>query len=253
MKKTSNNFTEKRFEMKYHDAFTEAHGCYERYPDAEYVRVLSESGILNEKPSLVLDVGCGSGAFGFRLAKLGFSVVGIDISPLSIKAATRLARKQGLNADFVVGDIEMMPFRNESFPLIFCGCVLHHLPDKISCIMSGINCILKYDGRLFLCEPNALNPGCFVNYHFGKNRTVNERALNPKNILDILSSESFSHIVLADIGDIQTFSLDEVGILRGSIRRVLSLLLNMINKLPFVPGPYFVISATKRTCHGTAS
>ena len=240
-----NDISEKIAEMKYHDTFIGSHGCYELYPDEEYLRILSMSGILSETPSLVLDVGCGSGAFGFRLAKRGFSVVGVDISPESIKAAKRLAKRQGFDADFVVGDIEKMPFHSKSFPLVFCGCVLHHLPDKTGSIVSGLNYILNNGGKLFLCEPNALNVGCFVNYHFGKDRTSSEHALNPKHVVGFLSPH-FSNIHVMDIGDVKNSSFGEVGFLRRAVRRFLKLFFAAVGKLPFVPGPFFVISANKR-------
>jgi ubiquinone/menaquinone biosynthesis C-methylase UbiE len=233
MKNSPTNFIEKQSEMKYHDVFVETYGCYEMYPDEEYIRILSESGILNAPPSLVLDVGCGSGAFASRLAKHGFTVVGIDISPASIRTAKRLAKKQGSNADFVVGNIEMMPFRKASFPLIFCGCVLHHLPAKTESIIHGINRILSNTGRLSICEPNAFNPGCFVNYHFGTNRTANERALNPKKIKKVLLSEGFLDVTFVDIGDLKISFTVKASALRKIVRRALSITLAILNKLPF--------------------
>ena len=56
--------------------------------------------------SCILDVGCGNGRIAIHLAKHGFKVVGIDISPLYIRDASRRAREFQVEdrVEFVVGD-----------------------------------------------------------------------------------------------------------------------------------------------------
>jgi 2-polyprenyl-3-methyl-5-hydroxy-6-metoxy-1,4-benzoquinol methylase len=52
-----------------------------------------------------LDLGCGSGPNALKLARRGWSVVGVDWAEHAIQLATQAARDQGLDATFVVGDI----------------------------------------------------------------------------------------------------------------------------------------------------
>ncbi len=56
--------------------------------------------------SRVLDLGCGNGRISVYLAKLGYRVVGVDISPLYIEDAWRKAREHGVvdGVEFIVGD-----------------------------------------------------------------------------------------------------------------------------------------------------
>ncbi len=53
----------------------------------------------------ILDVACGRGRHSLYLAKEGFNVIGLDLSPNSIAFAKRKAANQGLNATFNVHDM----------------------------------------------------------------------------------------------------------------------------------------------------
>jgi 2-polyprenyl-3-methyl-5-hydroxy-6-metoxy-1,4-benzoquinol methylase len=241
---------EKLIESKYHNDHVRKYGCYEVHPEKEYKRILSESGILKEECSLTLDVGCGTGAFGLRLARMGFQVIGIDISANSIKIAENMAKKQGLDAVFVVGDIEKMPFRKSSYKFIFCGFVLHHVNNVLPQVLHQIGNVVEDGGKLFLCEPNAHNVGCVVQYNFGKCRTSNENALCIKQLVKLLASIGFANIAVKDMGDVEHLQTDNPTQLRKVLRRLVKMIIDSINKVSFIPGAYFVMQATKMTKSG---
>ncbi|MBC8500302.1 MAG: class I SAM-dependent methyltransferase [Nanoarchaeota archaeon] len=67
------------------------------------------------KESSILDIGCGSGRTTFELAKMGYKVVGIDLTPAMIKSAKEMSKELKINADFRVGDATNFEFKNESF------------------------------------------------------------------------------------------------------------------------------------------
>jgi len=52
-----------------------------------------------------LDIGCGSGIWSVNLAKRGWDVTGIDIVPKALRRARERARKAGVDARFVQGDV----------------------------------------------------------------------------------------------------------------------------------------------------
>ncbi len=52
----------------------------------------------------VLDVACGIGRHAVLLAKAGYRVEGVDISPAFVREARRYARAEGVDACFTVGD-----------------------------------------------------------------------------------------------------------------------------------------------------
>ncbi|MEN3929727.1 class I SAM-dependent methyltransferase [Microvirga sp. W0021] len=55
--------------------------------------------------SHILDMGCGPGLYTHALAEAGHSCVGVDFSPASIEYAQTKARNDGLNAEYILGDI----------------------------------------------------------------------------------------------------------------------------------------------------
>ncbi len=75
----------------------------------EYAKLLSslfrEKGL---KKGRILDVPCGIGRISVPLAKLGYSVTGVDISPYFVKAAKKKARHFGVakRASFRVGRMQ---------------------------------------------------------------------------------------------------------------------------------------------------
>jgi len=75
--------------------------------------------ILNKKQK-ILDLGCGYGRFTIPLAKRGYDIKGIDITPALIKKAKSLARKENIEIDFRIGDMRKLPYKAESFDAIIC-------------------------------------------------------------------------------------------------------------------------------------
>jgi ubiquinone/menaquinone biosynthesis C-methylase UbiE len=56
--------------------------------------------VLRERPTSVLDVGCGPGLYTSRLAAIGHRCTGIDFSPASIEYARDTALREGLACDY---------------------------------------------------------------------------------------------------------------------------------------------------------
>ena len=79
------------------------------------------------KRGTLLDAGSGAGKHSLNLAKLGFKVVGAEISMEGILAARSLAESEGQKIQFVQADIEHLPFKERAFETAFCGLILHHI------------------------------------------------------------------------------------------------------------------------------
>ena len=84
-----------------------------------------------ERGDRVLDVACGSGATALLLAReLRCDVVGVDLGARAIVHATGAAVAGGLQARFIVGDAEALPFPDAGFDAVLSECSLCTFPDK---------------------------------------------------------------------------------------------------------------------------
>jgi SAM-dependent methyltransferase len=78
---------------------------YNTEPDQDNV----EDRVLNQEVTglpvgKALDLGCGTGRNILKLAKEGWSVVGVDWAERAIEIAERSAQKMGIDANFIVAD-----------------------------------------------------------------------------------------------------------------------------------------------------
>lgn len=61
----------------------------------------------------ILDLACGTGRHSLELARHGFSVVGVEIGAELVEIAQKDAAEQGLEVDFVEGDLRELEFEGE--------------------------------------------------------------------------------------------------------------------------------------------
>ncbi len=77
----------------------------------------------------VLDAGCGFAELSLALAAQGYTVVGIDLTPTAVAAATKAARERGLTtASFVQADITSFTGYDGRFSTIVDSTLFHSLP-----------------------------------------------------------------------------------------------------------------------------
>jgi SAM-dependent methyltransferase len=95
---------------------------------------------------LILDVGCGNGYFTYYLEKVG-PTIGLDY------AATMLS--QNPVEALVQGSAFELPFADDSFDLVLCSNLLHHLLHPLKVISEMKRTSKKY---VVLHEPNRNNP-----------------------------------------------------------------------------------------------
>lgn len=91
--------------------------------------VLKMFDFVAPKPSDVLDLACGIGAFTIAAAQRGHNVIGLDYSQTALAAARRLAADEGVKCEFVHGDATKLPFEDGSFDVIIASDIIEHLFD----------------------------------------------------------------------------------------------------------------------------
>jgi len=93
-------------------------------PDAELAASLER---LQLTPGAALDLGSGPGIHAIALAKRGWKVTAVDISPGAIRMASRLASEAGVKVDFRNIDVLSFQPRPSSFGLVHDRGFLHTL------------------------------------------------------------------------------------------------------------------------------
>lgn len=76
-----------------------------------------------------LDVGCGGGFLAEEFARVGFRVVGVDPSTVSLAAARGHAATGALAIDYRTGSGERLPVSDAAFDVVYCCDVLEHVSD----------------------------------------------------------------------------------------------------------------------------
>ena len=94
---------------------------------------------------LILDVGCGTGRFAEIALEAGAIVVGLDYSSAAYVAAENL--KEHHNFVAIRGDIYNLPFRKNSFDLVYCLGVLQHTPN-VEKAFKSLPPVVKDSGNL---------------------------------------------------------------------------------------------------------
>ena len=75
----------------------------------------------------VVDAGCGTGRYAIELARRGYRVDGIDVSPELVEVAKRAAAESQGSVSFWIGDI--LDLAHERYQAILCRGVLNDILD----------------------------------------------------------------------------------------------------------------------------
>lgn len=119
----------------------------DRLQNRTWSRTLNYCSLSQGAP--VLDVGCGTGRWLSRLEEHGLSGIGIDQSSEMLF----LARKRGTLSPMVSGEVQNMPFRDESFECVSAVTVIQHIPpqEQLRALAEMVR-VLRPGGYLFLIE-----------------------------------------------------------------------------------------------------
>jgi len=98
----------------------------------------------------VLDVGCGHGAFTVRLVRPNTTVVGLDTSLHLLS--------QNPHRGLTCADATHLPFRDESFDVVFEANLLHHVSNRKQVVKEMARVSRRY---VVIIEPNRYNPIMF--------------------------------------------------------------------------------------------
>ena len=103
----------------------------------------------------VLDLGSGAGNDVFVARSLvgeTGNVIGVDMTPAMIDKANANKEKTGYkNVEFILGDIENLPLKENSVDVVISNCVLNLVSDKLA-TYKGIHNVLKQGGHFSISD-----------------------------------------------------------------------------------------------------
>ena len=130
----------------------------------EFVAMESQLGILgNVRGKRILEIGCGGAQNSIVLAKWGAEAYGLDLSRNQILYGKRLAKKEGTGIDLMVGNMEGLPFRDESFDLVTTAISLLFVPD-LRAAFAEVNRVLARNGYFTFSEIHPLVEGKLTSF-----------------------------------------------------------------------------------------
>jgi SAM-dependent methyltransferase len=171
------------------------HAANKPFSDPGCARYLAEIGailaLLPPPPARLLDLGCGTGWTSVFFARVGYEVVGVDISPDMIDQAEANRAQAGLDRlDFAVSDYEEMAFDDEFDAAVFYD-ALHHAVDGRAAV-AGAYRALKGGGMCVTSEPGQghhLSPEARAAVH---RYNVTEKEMPPRRVIELGRAAGFT-------------------------------------------------------------
>lgn len=114
----------------------------------------------------ILDVGCGPGVILEAMFALGHNVRGIDLSEDMVREANaRLGCSGPAHALCIKGDIEALPFADESMDVVLCLGVLPYLCEEHNGV-SEMSRVLRKGGLAIVVMPNLIKLGNLLDPYY---------------------------------------------------------------------------------------
>ncbi|MGE4297794.1 MAG: class I SAM-dependent methyltransferase [Desulfovibrionaceae bacterium] len=172
---------DKAKEIEFFDSFSKERS-YNVFTDASSVdlvrRLVEQVGFA--AGGRVGDLGCGSGAFTDILRSQGFAAFGLDIS----HGLLVVGRREYPGIPFITGDVEHLPFADNSLDGVLLSGIVHHFPDPAA-FAAEVHRVLKPGAGFAAFDPNRLNPFMYLlrdrssPFYSSKGVTENERPVLP--------------------------------------------------------------------------
>ena len=159
----------------------------------------------------VLDLGCGTGVATRAIAKrYGFSgrVVGVDLSPMLVAAASRIAAEEGCadRVEFKSGDSRKLDLEDGAFDAVIAHTLLSHVDDPRS-VLQEMKRLVRPGGMI------AVFDGDYASMTFGNANSERGRALDKAVISGVVTSPYVMRLMprmLKDVGLELTMTLSNV-------------------------------------------
>lgn len=131
---------------RWYEAFDDPVALLRAENKAKFPWILNKLRELCPPDIAILDVGCGGGFLSNELARQGYKVTGVDLSPESLE----VARRHDLTGkvEYAVADAYKLPYPDQSFDVITAMDFLEHV-DRPEEVIMEFSRVLKPNGLFF--------------------------------------------------------------------------------------------------------
>ena len=120
-----------------------------QHPPNRFIPLVHES---RSEPGTALDLGCGSGVDTIAMAKLGWTVTGIDFMPEAVEMSKANAVEEGVSVDYQCADAFDWP-EDTQYDFLLDSGLMHNLPrEEIIKYKQKLLALLKPDGDFVLAH-----------------------------------------------------------------------------------------------------
>ena len=144
----------KKRALVYYNVLSTAYDVLNPYLYTSSMRGEVTKMIAPHEPFRVLDVGCGTGYTTAGILRLGSicQVVGVDQNHKQLQKATRNLRNEKTRLILSRGDVENLPFMDESFDAVVSVGAVEYFPDPEKAVKEMVR-VAKHGGRVVVGGP----------------------------------------------------------------------------------------------------
>jgi len=144
----------------------------------------------------IAEIGCGTGDYTFLFARMGFRMIGVDLSPRSIDTARAKASIIGSkDVSFIVSDAEELPeIGDNTLDGVVSFSALRYVPN-LPKALGAMRRVLKPNGVAVVDYPNKFCPWFrLLKNYFGVETHIHDHQLSTKQLLAALEAAGFQEM-----------------------------------------------------------
>jgi SAM-dependent methyltransferase len=160
-----------------------------------------EQELGRDRSKRILDIGCGTGRHSVELARRGYNVTGVDLSPAMLERARANAATHGCRISFIQGDARSLPFMAEfDMAIMLCagGFPLMETDEMNYEILRSASRALAPHGTFVFTTLNGLFPLFHSVKDFLAKASMEGNAVYGDNSFDLMTFRDHSPMKFTD-------------------------------------------------------